>query len=161
SLLGPVSDNGLTFGGPSLCVAPSFPRPGLVPVEAAFTPARSRISNGQGYDHQDQASVDGRQRLLLRHQAEQPQAGRQADQAQVRSDRAQTRRVQGSQDQVTSRQRLQTKSAASEAALRLLTNPVDFSAGFLSATGCVWFLVVRNIRQEGVDLRRVWEAAFG
>src|SRR5690606_22758885 len=62
----------------------SFPRPGRMPAhEQRSTTDCMDSGYGQGHDHQDQASVDGRHRLLLRDQEKQPDDDREDDEAKI------------------------------------------------------------------------------
>src|SRR5690606_19235054 len=97
----------LTFRRRSLCVAPSFPRPGHSPDSAAPEAARTPDNptdekDGQGCKTQDQAAVDRRYRFLLRDEQEQPHEDRQAVVPQIRPGRQEACRIQGNQDQVGS-----------------------------------------------------------
>src|ERR1700722_1224319 len=59
------------------------------------------LRHGQGRVAQDQAALDLRHRLFLRDQEERPHQDRQAFVQEIRSGRAQARRVQGNEDQVS------------------------------------------------------------
>src|SRR5262249_12725512 len=66
----------------------------------AISLLKFRGRHGQARHPEDQARKLGRHGLLLRHQEESAQSDREARLQEIRSGRAQARRVQGSQDQI-------------------------------------------------------------
>ena len=66
-------------------------------------PSHFEDRHGQGRHHQDQARLERRHRVLLRHQEELADDDREAEDEEVRSDREEARRVRRRQDQVSLR----------------------------------------------------------
>src|SRR5713101_1860808 len=87
----------LTLGCQKLGCAANAPPDGLAP-----TPDIKGFAHGQSGHHQGQARFLGGYRLLLRRQEEFAHHDRQAGQEEVRSGRAQARRIPRVQDQVIS-----------------------------------------------------------
>jgi len=66
----------------------------------------SSVTHGQAYHSKDQVVVLGWNRILLRHEEESAHVDRKACLQEIRSRRAQARRVQGNEDQVSRRRAL-------------------------------------------------------
>src|SRR5262249_25332120 len=96
--IAPFGPKTLTLGGLRLGCRPTPCRFGR-----RLPPFSEVYEHGQSGHHQGQARVLGRHRLLLRRQEELAHHDRQAGQEEVRSGRAQARRIPRSQDQVRSR----------------------------------------------------------
>src|SRR5271170_2259168 len=130
--------------------------PALFVFPGARAPRNRMVSHGQGRLAQDQAAFDGRHRLFLRDQEERPHQDGEVRVQEIRSGRAQARRIQGNQDQVSSRQAQHERKAPSGAFLfsgvRLRMFLPSWPGLSRPSTSTIYRLDARQSRDLGLPL---------